>query len=238
MEKLAKDPYELSDQKLFPQMGDAPISTALGVLGMPGMTAYFGFLDICHPKAGEVVLVNCAGGAVGSLVCQIAKIKGCKVIAFAGEESKLQWLRDIGIDCAVNYKTESITAVLKKEAPEGVHCYFDNVGGKFTAEALPHMVQFGRVSICGVISTYNDTTASSVVAYPEKLVLFKQLKVEGFLVTRWAKQFGEGIGQMKQWIDQGKLQYKETVTKGFENMPKAFIGLFTGANIGKAIVTV
>lgn len=231
----------LKMHKIFPEMGDYPLSTALGVLGMPGNTAYFGFLEICKPKPGDVVVVNCAAGAVGSAVCQIAKIKGCRVIAFAGTDAKLAWLKELGVDVVANYKTESVTEVLKKEAPKGINCYFDNVGGAFTSEVLPHMALFGRVSICGAISTYNDETKGVGVPtmtspFSEATMLWKQLRVEGFLVSRWQALFNKGVQQLRVWMDEGKLKYKETVTEGFNNMPSAFIGLFHGDNIGKAVV--
>ncbi|KAK7076115.1 Prostaglandin reductase 1, partial [Halocaridina rubra] len=152
----------LEDKSFFsgvtpmPDMKHLSKSLAIGAIGMPGNTAYFGFLEICQPKAGETVLVNAAAGAVGSLVIQIAKLKGCKVIAFAGSDEKVTYCKEIGADHAFNYKTVNIGEALANAAPEKINCYFDNVGGQFTAEALPHMADFGRVSICGAISTYND----------------------------------------------------------------------------------
>ncbi|XP_047735444.1 prostaglandin reductase 1 isoform X2 [Hyalella azteca] len=233
----------LENYKLFPEVEGLSHSTALGILGMPGITAYYGFLEICDPKPGEVVLVNAAAGAVGSAVVQIAKIKGCKVIAFAGSADKVSWLRELGADVAANYKTDDVAQVIRDAAPNGVNCYFDNVGGEFSSKVIPLMASMGRVSLCGAISTYNDHTRHigvSTMCSPlsEGTIIWKQLRVEGFIVTRWLPRWREGIKQMRDWIDEGKLKYRETVTEGFENQPKAFIGLFTGDNIGKAVVKV
>jgi len=222
-------------RKLDPKV--APVSTALGVLGMPGMTAYFGFLDICKPQPGETVLVSGAGGAVGSLVGQIAKIKGCRVVGIAGTDQKIDWLiKDLGFDSAFNYKTTGDYAPrLKELCPNGIDCYFDNVGGSTTDAVFPCMNTFGRVSVCGQISQYNlekPEPGPRLLPY----VLVKQLKVEGFIVTRFQNRFGEGIAQMAQWMKEGKLKYREQVVEGFENTPRAFIGMLQGENTGKMLV--
>nr|AFE88209.1 protaglandin reductase 1 [Penaeus monodon] len=232
----------------LPEMGDLPKSLGLGILGMPGNTAYFGFLEICRPKAGDTVLVNAAAGAVGSAVIQIAKIKGCKVIAFSGsDETGSVDQRPWGRPCLQLQNSKHWTVhcweALSQAAPDKINCFFENVGGQFTAEALPHMAERGRMAICGVISEYNDDDKDSgVVAMTSPLnpatILWKQLAVEGFIVTRWFDRWMEGIDQMKQWISEGKVKYKETVVKGFDKMPEAFIGLFLGENTGKAIVAV
>ncbi|KAK3101160.1 hypothetical protein FSP39_001406 [Pinctada imbricata] len=222
----------------MPDLGDLSPSLVLGIMGMPGMTAYFGFLEICKPKAGEVVLVNGAAGAVGSLVGQIAKIKGCTVIGFAGDDAKCKWIKeDLGFDHVYNYKKIDIDVALKEAAPDGVDCYFDNVGGEFTSKAIMHMKLFGRMSICGSISAYNST-APPMGPLPYMIILGKQLKVEGFIVMRWFQKWAEGEKEMKTWIKEGKIKYRETVTEGFDNMPKAFMGLFSGSNVGKAIIKV
>jgi NADPH-dependent curcumin reductase CurA len=221
--------------KLDPDV--APISTALGVLGMPGMSAYFGFLEICKPQAEEVVLVSGAAGAVGSLVGQIAKIKGCQVVGIAGTDPKVEWLtQDLGFDGAFNYKTtDNYVAKLKELCPSGIDCYFDNVGGAITDAVFPLMNVFGRASICGLISQYN-------LEKPEPgprllgFVLVKQLKVEGFIVTRFQSRWAEGIAQMAAWLKEGKLKYREEIVEGFENTSKAFIGLLQGDNTGKMLV--
>ncbi|KAK4310784.1 hypothetical protein Pmani_017684 [Petrolisthes manimaculis] len=225
----------------LPDMEDLPTSLGIGLLGMPGNTAYFGLLELCEPKAGDTVLVNGAAGAVGSAVVQIAKIKGCKVIAFAGSDEKVAWVKELGADHVFNYKTTDVGKALTETAPQKINCYFDNVGGQFTADVLPHMQDLGRVALCGAISTYNDEkqligAASLTSPFHEGTLIWKELRVEGFLVTRYTHRKMEAFNQMKQWCKEGKLKYKETITEGFENMPKAFIGLFHGDNIGKAVV--
>ncbi|XP_018028160.1 prostaglandin reductase 1 [Hyalella azteca] len=221
----------------LPDFGPIRRSAALGILGMTGNTAYFGFLELCSPKAGETVVVNAAAGAVGSAVCQIAKIKGCRVVAFAGGARKCDYVRSLGVDEVHDYKSEDIGAVLKAAAPDGVNCYFDNVGGDFTAAVVPHMAEYGRISLCGTISTYNKQRGEQTAPPLDPGWLIpKQIRTEGFIVTRWAPRWMEGIGQLAQWIQEGKLKYNETVIEGFDNMPEAFIGLFRGDNIGKTVV--
>lgn len=224
-------------RKLDPKL--APVSTALGVLGMPGMTAYFGFLDICQPKAGETVVVSGAAGAVGSLVGQIAKIKGCRAVGIAGADSKIDWLtKELGFDAAFNYKTTSdYTAKLKELCPNGIDCYFDNVGGAVTDAVFPLMNVFGRISVCGQISQYN-LAKPEPGPRPLTHVLVKQLKVEGFIVIRFQNRWAEGITQMAQWLQEGKLKHREQVVEGFQNAAKAFIGMLQGENTGKMLVKV
>jgi leukotriene B4 12-hydroxydehydrogenase/15-oxo-prostaglandin 13-reductase len=222
-------------RKLDPKA--APVSASLGVLGMPGMTAYFGFLDICNPKPGETVVVSGAAGAVGSLVGQIAKIKGCRVIGIAGTDDKVEWLtKELGFDGAFNYKTtDNYVAKLKELCPHGIDCYFDNVGGAITDAVFPLMNVFGRVSVCGLISQYN-------LEKPEPgprllgFILVKQLRVEGFIISRFQSRWAEGIGQMAMWLREGKLKYREEIVEGCENTARAFIGLLQGDNTGKMLV--
>jgi leukotriene B4 12-hydroxydehydrogenase/15-oxo-prostaglandin 13-reductase len=222
-------------RKLDPNL--APISIALGVLGMPGMTAYFGFLEICKPIPGEVVVVSGAAGAVGSLVGQIAKLNGCRVVGIAGTEQKVQWLvNELGFDAAFNYKaTTDYAARLKELCPQGIDCYFDNVGGAITDAVLSQMNLYGRVSICGQISMYN---LEKPEPGPRMLptVLVKQLKIEGFIVVRWHSRWAEGIAHMARWVREGEIHYREQVVEGFENTPKAFIEMLQGANTGKMLV--
>jgi len=224
-------------RKLDPKL--APVSTALGVLGMPGVTAYFGFLDICQPKPGETVVVSGAAGAVGSLVGQIAKIKGCRAIGTAGADSKIGWLtNELGFDGAFNYKTTpDYAAKLKELCPKGIDCYFDNVGGAITDAVFPLMNVFGRMSICGQISQYN-LEKHEPCPRPLGHVLTKQLRVEGFIVVRFQNRWAEGITQMAQWLREGKLKHREEVVEGFENTAKAFIGMLQGENTGKMLVKV
>ncbi len=217
----------------------APVSTALGVLGMTGMTAYFGLLDVCHPKPGETVVVSGAAGAVGSIVGQIAKIKGCRTVGIAGGDDKVDWLlKDCGYDAAFNYKTtENYGAKLKELCPNGIDVYFDNVGGTITDAVLLQINTFARLSICGQISQYNN-------AKPEMgprllgMLIVARAKMQGFLVTDYMARFGEAFPEMGKWLREGKLKYREDIVEGFENLPKAFIGLFHGENIGKRIVKV
>lgn len=222
-------------RRLDPQL--APISTALSVLGMPGMTAYFGFLDICRPQPGETVLVSGAAGAVGSLVGQIAKINGCRAIGIAGTDQKVDWLvKELGFNGAFNYKTtDDYGAKLKELCPNGIDCYFDNVGGKVTDAVLPRMNVYGRISVCGQISQYN-LEKPELGPRPFSQILVKQLKVEGFIVTRFQNRFAEGITQMALWIKEGRLKHREQVIEGFENTPRAFIGMLQGENTGKMLV--
>jgi len=223
---------------LLPDMKGLGVSNALGVLGMPGMTAYFGFLEICQPKEGENVVVSVAAGAVGSIVAQIAKLKGLRVIAFAGTEEKVNWLKnDLGIKFAFNYKEVHLDSILKKYAVEGVDCYFDNVGGEFSCTVMSNMNDRGRIAVCGAISVYNEDTKDKVkIPFDYGIMIYKQIKMEGFVITRWKDQFPEGIKQVAQWMQEGKIKFRETKTQGFENMPKAFIEMLQGKNIGKAIV--
>lgn len=222
-------------QKLDPQL--APVSTALGILGMPGLTAYFGFLEICHPKPGETVVVSGAAGAVGSYVGQIAKIKGCKVVGIAGSDEKVAYLTgQLGFDGAFNYKTATnYSAKLKELCPNGIDCYFDNVGGAITDSVFPLMNVFGRVSVCGQISLYNlekPEPGPRLLQY----ILTKQLRVEGFIVYRFVNRFPEFATQMGQWLSEGKIRYREEIFHGFDQIPAAFIAMLHGKNTGKMLV--
>ncbi|XP_058811534.1 prostaglandin reductase 1-like [Topomyia yanbarensis] len=221
---------------VLPDFGNEPLSLGLGVLGMPGITAYFGFLEICKPVAGETVVVSGAAGAVGSLVGQIAKIKGCEVVGIAGSDEKCEWLKGLGCDHVINYKTSDIEVELRKAAPRGVDCYFDNVGGHITEIVREQMNVFGRISVCGSISSYNGEKAK--VADPQPDFLWKQLSQVGFINWRWNNRRLEAIQQNLKWIQEGRLIYRETVTEGFDNLPAAFIGMLSGANTGKAVVKI
>lgn len=214
----------------------APASTAIGILGMPGMTAYFGFTELCRPKAGEAVFVSGAAGAVGSAVGQIAKILGCHVVGSAGSQEKVDYLSILGFDGALNYKVEHpYAAKLEALFPKGIDCFFDNTGGELSDAVYPLMNLHGRVAVCGQISQYNSEV-KDIGPRPFTQILTKQLCVEGFIVSRWTKQFPQGRKQMAAWLKDGKLQYRETVYEGLASAPAAFIGLFQGENTGKAIV--
>ncbi|XP_028660613.1 prostaglandin reductase 1-like [Erpetoichthys calabaricus] len=213
-----------------------PKSLALGMIGMPGLTAYFGLMEVCHLKKGDIVLVNAAAGAVGSAVGQIAKIKGCKVVGCAGSDEKVAYLKKIGFDEAFNYKTiTSLEETLKNASPEGYDCFFDNVGGEFSSTVIQQMKEFGRIAVCGAISMYNEAKPPSAPSVQSSFV-FRQLRMEGFIVTKWKPKYLEPLKQLMAWLKEGKLKYHEHITQGFEKMPDAFMGMLKGENIGKAIV--
>jgi NADPH-dependent curcumin reductase CurA len=221
-------------QKLDPS--EAPVSTAIGILGMPGMTAYFGLTELCVPKAGETVMVSGAAGAVGSAAGQIAKILGCRVIGSAGSSEKVAYVKSLGFDDALNYRTDQpYLQVLERMCPSGIDCYFDNTGGELTDAVFQVLNVRGRVAVCGQISQYNDRD-KDIGPRPFWPIITRQLRVEGFLVSRWASRFPEGRKQMAAWLKEGRLNYEETVYDGLESIPRAFIGLFKGENTGKAIV--
>ncbi|XP_037045199.1 prostaglandin reductase 1-like [Bradysia coprophila] len=223
-----------------PNLGTHPRSYALGCCGRVGNSAYFGLLELCKPQPGETVVISGAAGAVGCLVGQIAKIKGCKVIGIAGGIEKCNWLtNELGFDEAVDYKDEKFNENLSAVTLDGVDVYFDNVGGIISYEVMKRMNQFGRISICGSISSYN-LDPSQVPKVPQINDFHRKiLRMEGFLVNRWlGERWFEGIMQIKTWLDEGKIKYKETITEGFENMPQAFIDVLRGKNFGKAIVKV
>ena len=217
--------------------GPAPISYYLGLLGMPGLTAYFGLLDICQPKAGETVVVSGAAGAVGMVVGQLAKIRGARVIGTAGSDEKVAYLKALGFDEAINYKTADIPAALAAAAPNGIDCYFDNVGGAITDAVYDLLNKHARIAVCGQISTYN-ATETPVGPRPEGKLLKTSTKLQGFIVSDYLSRWPEGVQQLGEWYGQGKLKFEETVTTGFDQIPAAFLGLFQGENTGKAIVKV
>lgn len=212
----------------------------LGYLGMPGNTAYFGLIEICQPKPGETVVVSGAGGAVGSAVGQIAKLMGCRVIGFAGSDEKCDWLtNELGFDVAINYKKGDMKKALREAAPDGVDCYFDNVGGHLSSVIINSMAFFGRIAVCGAIASYNLARADwPKIEHPQPDFVYRQIKMEGFTYVRYWDRWMEGIAQMYKWILEGKIKNYETVTDGFENMPNAFIEMLRGSNYGKAVVKV
>ncbi len=216
----------------------APISTALGVLGMTGLTAYFGLLKLAEPKEGETVVVSGAAGAVGSVVGQIAKIKGCRVVGIAGTDEKNAYLRDeLGFDATINYKTDDVPSALRDACPDGVDVYFDNVGGEISDAVLRLINHGARISICGQISLYNLEKPDEGPR-PQPLLLTNSARMQGFIVSDFAADFAEGREQLTQWFGGGKLKYAENIVEGFENTPSAFLGLFEGDNTGKQLVKV
>lgn len=214
-----------------------PASAYLGVAGMPGQTAYWGLLDIGRPTEGETVFVSAAAGAVGSVVCQIARLKGCTVIGSAGSDTKVAWLQEeLDVDAAFNYKNVAkISRTVRALAPQGVDIYFENVGGEHLEAAIANMNRNGRIPVCGMISQYNATTPS---AAPRNLtsIIGKRLLLKGFIVSDYAGRAREFYADMSDWLRSGKIQLRETVIEGIDNAPAAFLGLFTGENIGKMIV--
>jgi NADPH-dependent curcumin reductase CurA len=212
-----------------------PIQAYLGTVGMPGMTAYVGLLDIGKPKAGDTVFVSAAAGAVGAVVCQIAKIKGCRVVGSAGSAAKVQWLQDIaGVDGAINYKqVASLIEAVGRHCPDGIDVYFENVGGAHLEAAIEHMNMFGRIVLCGMISQYNTPGPG-----PSNLrfAVRKRLTMQGFIVSDHLDRRPQFLADMSAWIREGKLRWGETVVEGIERAPEAFIGLFTGENLGKMLV--
>jgi NADPH-dependent curcumin reductase CurA len=217
----------------------APLQSYLGVMGMPGLTAYVGLLDIGQPKEGETVFVSAAAGAVGSVVCQIAKIKGCQVVASAGTGEKVRWLREEAkVDAAFNYKkVDDLSAELARLCPNGIDIDFENVGGAHLQAALDRMNRFGRVVLCGMISQYN---ATEPLSGPGNLFLAvtRRLKLQGFIVSDHVDRRPQFLTDMSRWIREGRIRWNETILDGIENAPKAFVGLFQGENIGKMLVQV
>jgi NADPH-dependent curcumin reductase CurA len=215
----------------------APMSAFLGVLGMPGVTAWVGLLDICQPKAGETVVVSAASGAVGSVVGQIAKLKGARAVGIAGGKAKCDYVvNELGFDACVDYKAGRLNDDLRAAAPKGIDCYFENVGGDILDAVLKQMNAFSRIAVCGLISQYNATEPYGVKTFQS--ILTNRIKVQGFIVSDrmelWAKALPELIG----WVAGGKIKYRETVAEGLENAPKAFIGLLKGENFGKQLVKI
>ncbi len=217
----------------------APLSAWLGVLGMPGMTAYFGLLDIGKPKEGETVVVSGAAGAVGSVVGQIARIKGCRVVGVAGTDEKVDYITgELGFDAAFNYKsTKDYRGKLAELCPDGIDVYFDNVGGRILDAALMNINAGARIPVCGQISQYNLERPETGPRLIFQLVV-KQARMEGFLVYQFADRFREGMEWMSAWIKGGRIRYREQVVEGIENAPAAFMGMLRGENIGKQLVKV
>jgi len=235
--------HALSDgkglNKIDPKL--APISTAVGVLGMPGMTAYFGLLDIGKPQPGETVVVAAASGAVGSAVGQIAKIKGARAVGIAGGKDKCDYVkRELGFDDCLDHRDPDLAAKLKDACPKGIDVYFENVGGAVLEAVFPLLNTFARVPVCGLIAHYNDTEAKPPkwAGSMMRAVLTKRLTIRGFIFSDYAARHAEFLHDMSQWVREGKVKYKEFVTEGIDSAPEAFMGLLKGANFGKQLVRV
>ncbi|WP_339192154.1 NADP-dependent oxidoreductase [Bacillus sp. FSL K6-1003] len=219
----------------------APASAYLGILGMTGLTAYFGLLDIGRPKEGETVVVSGAAGAVGSAVGQIAKIKGAHVVGIAGSDDKIDYLKnELQFDEAINYKTaDDIQKALADACPNGVDVYFDNVGGPISDAVMNLLNEFARIPVCGAISSYNaENEADDMGPRAQSKLIKTKALMQGFIVSDYSDRFPEGAKQLAEWLRDGKLHYEETITEGFENIPDAFLGLFKGENKGKQLIKV
>jgi len=217
----------------------AHLSAYLGVLGMTGLTAYMGLIEIGKPKAGETVVVSGAAGAVGSVVGQIAKLLGCRVVGIAGTDEKVAQLKaEYGFDAAINYKTtENMSHAIADACPDGVDVYFDNVGGEVSDGVMLNVNRFARIIVCGAISLYNATTMP-MGPRVQPILIKNSVLMQGFIIFNYMEKFAEAIPQLAQWLQEGKLTSTETIVEGFENTPQAFLDLFEGRNKGKMIVKI
>ena len=217
----------------------APASYYLGILGMPGLTAYFGLMHIGKPKAGETVVVSGAAGAVGIVVGQIAKLQGCRVVGIAGSDEKVKLLKkEFGFDEVINYKTSTdIKKAIAAVCPKAVDIYYDNVGGEISDAVISNINFNARIVLCGQIALYNSTEIP-IGPRLQPMLLTRSVLMQGFIVTNYQSQFEEGLNHLSLWLKEGKLKYKETIVKGFDKLPSALIGLFSGDNTGKMIVEV
>ena len=215
----------------------APLPVYLSVLGMPGLTAYFGLLDIGKPQPGETLVVSGAAGAVGAVVGQVGKIKGCRVVGIAGGAEKCAYLREIGFDAAIDYKSESVYKSLQQHCPKGVDIYFDNVGGEILEAALALLAKNGRISICGAISQYNSTGPMKGPSNYMSL-LVNHGTMTGFVVSDYVSRWAEGLREMAGWLAEGRIKSREHIVEGLENFPETLLMLFSGENHGKLILKV
>ena len=223
-------------QKVDPRL--APLPVYLGVLGMPGMTAYFGLLDIGKPKEGETVVVSGAAGAVGGIVGQIARIKGCRAVGIAGGADKCEYVvKELGFDACIDYKNTDVKAGLKQHCPNGIDVYFDNVGGEILDAALARLALHARIVICGAISQYNNTAPVKGPANYLSL-LVNRASMTGMVVFDYAARYGEGARAMAGWIREGKLKHREDIVAGLETFPETLLKLFKGENVGKLVLKV
>lgn len=240
-ERLGWQEYSLSDggqaKKIDPDV--APLSTYLGIVGVPGFCAYFGLLDIGKPQAGETVVVSGGAGAVGMAVGQLAKLQGCRVVATAGTPEKVRYLSDeLVFDAVINYKTtKDLASELADACPDGIDVYFDNVGGEITQAALSLINYHARIVVCGQTSQYNEPSSASGAIAPNLLIKHSAM-MKGFVVYDYQERNDEAIAALGQWIQDGKLHYRESIAEGLENAPQAFIDLFTGNSFGKQLVRV
>jgi NADPH-dependent curcumin reductase CurA len=234
-----QDYATLSGKRLVKVPNIEPMTHLISVYGVAGLTAYFGLLRIGEPKAGETVVVSAAAGSVGSLVGQIAKIKGCRVVGIAGGQAKCDWLvKHLGFDAAVDYKSGPLFKALKEAAPKGIDVYFDNVGGDILEACLFQMNNGGRVACCGAISAYDGAAPPAGPRGVPGLIVVKRLTLKGFIVTDFFAERDKAIADLASWVAAGKLEVEEDVIDGLENTPRALIGLLAGDNRGKRMVRV
>ncbi|MEZ5521144.1 MAG: NADP-dependent oxidoreductase [Dokdonella sp.] len=237
---LGVQEYAISNGKRLTKVDPkvAPLPVYLGTLGMPGMTAYFGILEVGQLKDGETVVVSGAAGAVGQVVGQIAKIKGCHVVGIAGGADKCRYITDeLGFDAAIDYKAEDVKEALKRHCPKGIDVYFDNVGGDILDAALSRLAMHARIVICGAISQYNNTEP---VKGPSNYLslLVNRASMKGMVVFDFAARYGEAVKEMAGWMKQGKLKSREDIAEGIENFPETLLKLFKGENTGKLVLKV
>ncbi|WP_084421967.1 NADP-dependent oxidoreductase [Henriciella litoralis] len=222
----------------LPVLPGVPLTAYMGPIGMTGMTAYCGLMYIGQPKPGETVVVSAAAGAVGSMVGQIAKIQGCRVVGIAGSDEKCEWLtKTAGFDAAINYKKEDVGAALDKHCPDGIDINFENVGGEIMDEVILRLNDFARMPLCGLISSYNATEPVPG-PYNFSMLLMRHVTLKGFIVTDFMEHFAEGRQAMASWLLEGKLKFATDVVEGLENAPTSLERLFTGKNLGKLVVKV
>ena len=227
-------PQSLMPPRLVPE--GTPPNLPLSVFGTTSLTAYFGLLDVGRPKEGETVLVSGAAGATGSVVAQIAKLKGCKVIGIAGGAEKCQWLLEsCGIDAAIDYKSEDLVERIGELCPEGVNVFFDNIGGDTLEAAIGHMADFGRIALCGAIASYNDEHPKPG---PNNLMLLvaRRIQMQGFIVLDYLDRAEEAMSDLADWVMAGKIAWREDVQEGFDNIPATLQRLFDGRNVGKQML--
>lgn len=236
--------YAISDgsdlMKVDPRI--TPSSYALGVLGMPGLTAYVGLLDIGEPQPGDTVVLAASTGAVGSVVGQIAKLKGCRVVGIAGAREKCEYaVKELGYDACISHYDDDLAAQLAAACPDGIDVYFENVGGSSWQAVVPLLNNFARVPICGLIAHYNQTElppGPDRTSMLQAIILQRSLKLQGFIVSNYRDRFPAFVEDMSGWLAEGKIKYREDVVEGLENAPAAFLGLFSGQNFGKLVVQV
>lgn len=233
--------YNVVHEKFLRKLDDSriPLTAYMSVLGGTGLTAYVGLLDIGQPREGETVVVSAAAGAVGSIVGQIAKMKGTRVVGIAGSDEKVAFIeQELGFDKGINYKKDGWEKELEEACPDGVDVYFENVGGPISYAVIQLLNNFARIPLCGVISAYNEKDGVTIGPSILPKILKTRSLIKGFILGDYADRLDEARRHLTQWVLEGKIKYRETIIEGFENVPKAFLGLFEGTNIGKQIVKV